>query len=153
MREVARQNSGMLYEAALQGVASKLGERLGPDCNIACPRMTAYLTSVIMSKRQKIATPVLRECRTLAEAIDELSTGHVAATADLAMPTFKAIEHGLGHGGTWNVARALEVTRDEDGLVSIEEELTAAKRVLKRAKLAEAEKKAAVVRGSHNAGS
>ena len=133
MREVARQNPGMLYEAALQGVASKLWELLGPDFNIACPRMTAYLTSVIMSKHPKIATPVQRELRTLAEAIDELSTGHVAATADLAMQRFKAIEHSLGRGGKWNVARMLEVTRDEDGLVSFEEELTAAKHVLNRA--------------------
>ena len=99
MREVARERLGMLYESALEGVASKLGERLGPDFNVSLPRMTAYLSSVICPKYPKIATPVLREMWTLAEAIDELSVGHAASTADLAMQRFKAIEHSLSHQG------------------------------------------------------
>ena len=152
MREVARDNPGMLYEAALRGVASKLGERLGPDFTCAAPRMTAYLTSVIQTKFPKIAVPVLRELRTLAEAIDELSIGHVAGTADLAMQRFKAIEHSLGHQGKWQVARALDITKDEDGLVSVDEELAAAKHVLKRAKLAEVEKKSGDARHSNSGG-
>ena len=80
---------------------------------------------------------MLRELTTLAEAIDELSSGHVASTADLAMQRFKAIEHSLSHQGQWQLARALEVTKDRDGLVSIDEEVQAARTVLKRAKLDE----------------
>ena len=45
---------------------------------------TVHLNSVIMNKFPKTATPVLRELRTLADAIDQFSTGHFATTADLA---------------------------------------------------------------------
>ena len=66
------------------------------------------------------------------------------------MQRFKAIEHSLSHQGRWHLARALEVTRDEDTLVSVEEEVQAAKAVLKRAKLDEIEKKTQGARGGGN---
>ena len=135
MRDVALAHPGRLYESAMQDVASRLGERVGAGFNVCQPRMSAYLTSVLCTKHPKIPIPVLREFRTLAEAIDELSQGHVASTADLAMQRFKAIEHSLSHQGKWQLARALEVTRDQDTLVSVDEEVLAAKTVLKRAKL------------------
>ena len=147
MRDYSQAHPGRLYEQAMAGVASRLGERVGPGFVVNQPRMSAYLQSVICNKHPKIAVPILRELRTLAEAIDELSAGHVASTADLAMQRFKAIEHSLSHQGKWQLARALEVTRDEDTLVSVEEEVQAAKAVLKRAKLDEIEKKVQGARG------
>ena len=147
MRDYSQAHPGRLYEQAMAGVASRLGERVGPGFVVNQPRMSAYLQSVICNKHQKIAVPILRELRTLAEAIDELSAGHVASTADLAMQRFKAIEHSLSHNGQWQLARALEVTRDEDTLVSVEEEVQAAKAVLKRAQLDAIEKKTAGARG------
>ena len=152
MRDYSQAHPGRLYEQAMAGVASRLGERVGPGFVVNQPRMSAYLQSVICNKHAKIAVPILRELRTLAEAIDELSAGHVASTADLAMQRFKAIEHSLSHQGKWHLARALEVIRDEDTLVSVEEEVQAAKAVLKRAKLDEIEKKVQGARGSGSGG-
>ena len=90
---------------------------------------------------------MLRELRTLAEAIDELSQGHVASAADLAMQRFKVIEQSMSHQGKWQLAQALAVTSDCDTLVPVDEDVLAAKTVLKRAKVEELEKKTQAARG------
>ena len=51
------------------------------------------------------------------------------------MQRFKAIEESLNSGGSWKLARHLEVTKDQDSLVSVEEQLAAAKEELVRLKL------------------
>ena len=65
----------------------------------------------------------------------EMSAGGVAQAADILMQRFKAMEKSLEAGGNWKLARHLEITKDEDTLVSVEEELAAAKEKLHRAKL------------------
>ena len=55
--------------------------------------------------------------------------------ADLLMQRFKAMEKSLESGGNWKLARHSEITKNEDTLVSVEEELAAAKEELHRAKL------------------
>ena len=83
MRDFSQAHPGRLYEQAMAGVAIRLGKRVGPGFVVNQPRMSAYQQSVVCNKHPKIAVPIFRELRTLAEAIDELSSGHVASTADL----------------------------------------------------------------------
>ena len=140
IREIARDHPGALYEKAVRSIASKMGERVGPQFNLAQPRVASYLNSVVLVKYPKLSTAIARELRTLAESLDELANGGVAQAADLLMQRFKALEKSLESGGSWKLARHLEITRDEDTLVSVEEELAAAKEQLNRAKLTEGNK-------------
>ena len=88
-----------------------------------------------MVKHPRASTSIAQEMRTLAESLDEMSAGGVAQAADLLMQCFKALEKSLEAGGNLTLARHLEITKDEDTVVSVEEELEAAKEEFHRAKL------------------
>ena len=64
-----------------------------------------------------------------------MSTGGVAHAADILMQRFKDLEKSFEAGGNWKLARHLEITKDENTLLSVGEVLAAAKEELSRAKL------------------
>ena len=82
-----------------------------------------------------MTTTIGRQLRTLAESLHEMAMGEVAQAADLLMQRFKALEENLEAGGRWKLAQHLEVTKDQDTFVSMEEQLAAAKEGLQRMKL------------------
>ena len=108
---------------------------MGPTFNLAQPRVTSYLNSMVMETFPEMAVTMQRELRTVAESLDEIAVGGVAQSADILVQRIKAIEESLKAGGSWKLSRHLEVTKDLDTLVSTEEQLAAAREELARLKV------------------
>ena len=96
-----RQAGGQHARADVAGAAGEQGLCVGYLTRALLPQVTGRIT--LRSER---------ELRTLAEAIDLLLAGRVAALGDVLAQRFRAVEASILEEGGWSVARHLEVIPD-----------------------------------------
>ena len=120
MQELARHHPGVLLQKGLAMMKRYMDPMRGgggagelKDGKELPPIVTAYLTTVLQVIRGQgggsLGLRTQREMRTLAESIDDLLQGKVVQAADRLMQRFRALELASSEGGSWNVARHLEL--------------------------------------------
>ena len=110
-QELSARHPGKLYKRGLKNMSRFLAPRDGGQGGGSALQGQAveYLTTVSAVSCGLAGIRNERELRTLAESIDLLAGGNLAAFGDVLMQRFRAVETAVQENGSWELARHLEV--------------------------------------------
>ena len=141
MLEQHEEDPGAMLAAGMNAIRRFLRTRggAGDDSEVETESVVAYLTAIFHGHHPpgEVGLRSTRELRTIAESIDALNEGRLAAVGDILMQRFKALEVSV-KDGNWQLAQQLELVASTDvGLAGTTELKDAAASSIQQGKLAE----------------